>query len=100
MEEIYSFGYWVMRRRKALDLTRAELAQRISCSLETIKKIERDERRPSRQVAALLAEALAVSAEERDRFLVAARGVRPVDSLPTAARPLPIVAWPTTSRRR
>ncbi|HMT20921.1 MAG TPA: helix-turn-helix transcriptional regulator, partial [Promineifilum sp.] len=48
-----------MRRRKALDLTRAGLAQQVSCSSETIKKIERDERRPSRQVAELLAAALA-----------------------------------------
>jgi transcriptional regulator with XRE-family HTH domain len=47
----YSFGYYVKRRRKALDLTRAELATRVHCSMETIKKIERDERRPSLQVA-------------------------------------------------
>ena len=81
MEEVYSFGYWVMRRRKALDLTRAGLAQQVSCSPETIKKIERDERRPSRQVAELLAEALAVPGEERELFLQAARGERPADQL-------------------
>ena len=39
MAELYSFGYWVMRQRKALDLTRAELAKRINCASETIKKI-------------------------------------------------------------
>lgn len=87
MEEIYSFGYWVMRRRKALDLTRAELAQRASCSPETIKKIERDERRPSRQVAELLAAALAVPAEEREMFLQAARGERPVNRLTFTSQP-------------
>ncbi len=88
MEEVYSFGYWVMRRRKALDLTRAGLAQQVSCSSETIKKIERDERRPSRQVAELLAAALAVSDEERDLFLRAARGEGPVDRLSLDDRPL------------
>ena len=61
MEENYSFGYWVMRRRKALNLTQSGLAQRVSCSPATIKKIERDERRPSLQVAELLAAALAVA---------------------------------------
>lgn len=90
MEEIYSFGYWVMRRRKALDLTRVELAQRISCSAETIKKIERDERRPSRQVAELLAAALAVPEEDRGLFIKVARGEIPVDSLPLFEKPLPI----------
>lgn len=88
MEEIYSFGYWVMRRRKALDLTRTDLAQWVSCSAETIKKIERDERRPSRQVAELLALALAVPENERELFLEAARGERPVDSLSLLEKPL------------
>jgi len=47
----YSFGNWVNRRRKALDLTQQELAQRVGCSLAIIVKIESDERRPSRQDA-------------------------------------------------
>ncbi len=92
MEEVYSFGYWVMRRRKALDLTRAGLAQQVSCSPETIKKIERDERRPSRQVAELLAEALAVPGEERELFLQAARGERPADQLSLTGQPLHLKA--------
>lgn len=88
MEEVYSFGYWVLRRRKALDLTRARLAQLVSCSPETIKKIERDERRPSRQVAELLADALAVPSEERLAFLQAARGQQLVDVLSLSSQPV------------
>lgn len=82
MVEIYSFGYWVLRQRKALDLTRAELARRVGCASETIKKIERDERRPSQQIAELLANALAVPTEEQTLFLQVARGKRPVNRLP------------------
>jgi predicted transcriptional regulator len=37
-----SFGYWVRRRRRALDLTQKELARRAWCSVATIKKIEAD----------------------------------------------------------
>jgi predicted ATPase/transcriptional regulator with XRE-family HTH domain len=81
MIEINSFGYWVQQRRKLLRLTRAELAQRVSCSQETIKKIERDERKPSRQIAELLANALAVPRVEFERFLQAARGERSIDEL-------------------
>src|SRR5687768_16831338 len=81
MAEIYSFGYWVLRRRKALDLTREELATRVGCAPETIKKIERDERRPSRQIAELLANALGVLPENYEHFLQSARGERSVVGL-------------------
>jgi predicted ATPase/tetratricopeptide (TPR) repeat protein/DNA-binding XRE family transcriptional regulator len=88
MTETASFGYWILRQRKALDLTRAELASQVNCATETIKKIERDERRPSRQIAELLAKALAVPPDERERFLKIARGELPVDRLYLATRPL------------
>src|SRR5688500_8973762 len=81
MAEIYSFGYWVLRRRKALNLTRKQLAKRVGCASETIKKIERDERRPSRQIAELLANALGVLPEEFEHFLQSARGARSIDGL-------------------
>lgn len=71
---ITSFGYWVRRRRKALDLTQAELAQHVGCALVTLKKIEWDERRPSPQMAERLADYLAIPALERDHFLGMARG--------------------------
>jgi transcriptional regulator with XRE-family HTH domain len=58
--EIFSFGDWVRRRRKALDLTQAALAQRVGCAVITIQKIEADERRPSRQIAERLADQLAI----------------------------------------
>jgi len=35
MEHTASFGYWLRRRRKALDLTQADLVQRVGCSLDT-----------------------------------------------------------------
>lgn len=73
-ELITSFGYWVRRRRKALDLTQAELAQHVGCALVTLKKIEWDERRPSPQMAERLADYLAIPALERDHFLGMARG--------------------------
>src|SRR5215510_14040284 len=60
MERTSSFGYWLRRRRKALDLTQDDLARQVACSLETIKKIETDLRRPSRQMAERLADCLAI----------------------------------------
>jgi len=72
-ETIKSFGHWAQQRRLALDLTRPALAQQISCSPSTIKKIERDERRPSLQIAELLANHLLIPDSERQRFLKMAR---------------------------
>ncbi len=69
-----SFGSWVRSRRRQLDLTQAELGKRASCSEATIRKIEADERKPSRQLAELLASALFVSPDELQPFLKFARG--------------------------
>jgi len=41
-----SFGAWIKRRRKALDLTQAELAARVGCSRSAIFKIESNRQRP------------------------------------------------------
>src|SRR3972149_6990521 len=73
-EHTASFGYWGQRGRKALDLTQADLARRVGCSTGLIRMIEADTRRPSRQIAELLAEQLAVLPAERAAFVKAARG--------------------------
>src|SRR3954447_11627179 len=67
------FGPWLKARRKALGLSRRELAARANCSEVTVVKVEAGERRPSVQVAGLLAEALDIPAGERSRFVDFAR---------------------------
>src|SRR5687767_7190636 len=81
MERSSSFGYWLRRRRKALDLTQDVLAQRAGCALGTIKKLETDERRPSKQLAERLADLLQIPADERAAFLKAARSGFAADQL-------------------
>ncbi|HEX5692658.1 MAG TPA: tetratricopeptide repeat protein [Roseiflexaceae bacterium] len=81
MDVPVSFGYWVRRRRKALDLTQGDLARQVGCAVVTIQKIEADERRPSRQIAELLAEQLAIPQDERTVFLQSARGEVAADRL-------------------
>jgi predicted ATPase/class 3 adenylate cyclase/DNA-binding CsgD family transcriptional regulator len=79
-----SFGYWVRRRRKALDLTQAELARRVGCVEVTIQKIEADERRPSSQIAELLAEQLRIPPADRATFLQRAHGELASEQLPAS----------------
>jgi predicted ATPase/DNA-binding XRE family transcriptional regulator len=90
MTEIVSFGEWVRQRREALDFTRADLAQRVACSEITIKKIERDERRPSRELAELLAEHLLIPPPWRDQFIQRARGQFVAGPAPLAEDPPPL----------
>ncbi len=84
MDSEVPFGLWLKRRRRALDLTQDALAQRVGCSLATIQKIEADERRPSRQIADLLARALELPPADHETFLRVARGERRADRLPSA----------------
>jgi predicted ATPase/DNA-binding XRE family transcriptional regulator len=83
-----SFGYWVRRRRLALDLTQASLAAQVGCASITIRKIERDERRPSRQMAERLADYLGIPAQERESFIQTGLGERPVDRLRLPTQPV------------
>jgi tetratricopeptide (TPR) repeat protein/transcriptional regulator with XRE-family HTH domain len=87
-EQPYSFGYWLRRRRKALDLTQEALADSVSCSRFAIRKIEADERRPSRRLAERLADRLAVPQEEREAFIAAARALQSTDALAVACDPV------------
>ncbi len=73
--ETASFGSWVRRRRLTLDLTQAELARRVACAPITVRKIESDERRPSKVMAERLAEALELDDESVPRFVATARAV-------------------------
>jgi predicted ATPase/transcriptional regulator with XRE-family HTH domain len=86
MELDASFGHWLTRRRKALHLSRAELARRVCCAAITLRKIEEDARRPSRQIAQKLADFLTIAPEEREQFIQVARGERRVDWLPPPDR--------------
>lgn len=86
MHDPSSFGRWLQKRRKTLDITQEELAKRVGCALSTIRKIETGERRPSRQITGRLADQLGLTPEERSTFMRAARGALSPDT-PTLTAP-------------
>jgi len=75
------FGEWLRQRRTALDLTRAELARCAGCSVSALRKIEAGDRRPSKQLAGLLAGCLHIPADEQTTFVRSARGELRVERL-------------------
>jgi len=106
MDGATSFGRWLRHRRRMLDLTQDELAQRVGCSVVTIRKIETDERRPSKQIAERLAASLDIPLAERPAFLQAARaelaaagldlGPPLADRAPPEAAPRPLPSGTVT----
>ena len=66
---MFLYGEWVQKRRNQLGL-----ARQVGCSSVTIKKIERNERRPSVQLTQLLAQHLQSPESEQDNFVRRARG--------------------------
>ncbi len=75
------FSEWLKRRRKQLDLTQAELAGRACCSVFALRKIEAGERRPSKQLAGMLAKALEIPGEDQTTFIKVARGELGIEKL-------------------
>jgi predicted ATPase/DNA-binding XRE family transcriptional regulator len=72
-----TFGAWLKRRRKLLDLTQDDLGRLAGCSGAAIRKFEAEERKPSRELAESLAHTLQIPDPELEAFIQLARGIRP-----------------------
>src|SRR5687767_13965923 len=92
-----SFGQWLKRRRQGLGMTQPDMAQRVGYSVTMIRKVEADERVPSRQLVEALAEHPRITPDERTSFLRFARDELSEDlvDLPTqTATPVPQPSLP------
>ena len=68
-----SFGELLARHREAARLTQDELAERAELSVRGLRYLEQDLRRPYRETVRRLAEALALTPQDREVFQEAAR---------------------------
>ncbi len=84
-----SFGAWLRRLRRSHDLTQEALAEQAGCAVDTLRAIETERRRPSRELAEILAKCLAVPEAERAAFVQLARRGQPA---PSPAPPVPPAA--------
>lgn len=89
-EEI-SFGEWLHRRRRLLDLTQQALADQVGCAHITLRRIESGTLKPSRELALILLEKLGVPRAQREGWLPFARGLSGIPEAPAdpfASKPI------------
>jgi predicted ATPase/DNA-binding XRE family transcriptional regulator/Tfp pilus assembly protein PilF len=74
MLEPISFGTWLRQKRRALDLTQKAFADRVGCAEITVRRMEADEYKPSKELALTLFEKLGIPEPERSHWIPFARG--------------------------
>ncbi len=104
-----TFGEWLRQQRNQLKLTREQFAERVGCSVALLRKIEDGERRPSTQIAELMANGLNIPPAERSTFVKVARGELNLERLSPVLKPaatskthrtnLPVLPTPVIGRQ-
>jgi predicted ATPase/transcriptional regulator with XRE-family HTH domain len=93
-----TFGEWLRQQRADSKLTREQFAERVGCSVALLRKIEDGERRPSTQIAELIANTLNIPAVDRATFVRVARGELNLERLPAILKPVAVPIAPPTPR--
>ena len=91
MVEGISFGGWLRQRRRNLDLTQQTLADQVGCARITLRRIESDTLKPSKELASILLKRLAVPEGERMQWISFARGL---SGLPEIIPEHGVSRWP------
>jgi predicted ATPase/transcriptional regulator with XRE-family HTH domain len=70
------FGQWLREQRKAAGYTQEQLAHLLSLAIDSIRKYERGDRQPSKDVARLIARTFQVPPEKVEQLVALARNRR------------------------
>ena len=99
MQEEISFGVWLRKQRRALDLTRQAFADQVGCAEVTLRRIEAGRLKPSKELASILLEKLDIPKAEWPQWISFARGVSdfPLSSIPTSKKSLTNLPAPLTT---
>jgi predicted ATPase/DNA-binding XRE family transcriptional regulator len=99
MQEETSFGEWLRKQRRALDLSRQIFAKQVGCAEVTLRRIEVGTLKPSKELARLLVEKLSIPEAERAHWISFARGLSgfPHSSSPASNKPNTNLPAPLTT---
>ena len=75
MKEPLPFGEWLRKQRRALDLSRQDLADQAGCAEITLRRIEAGTLKPSKELASLLLEKVGIPQNELEPWVRFARGL-------------------------
>ena len=74
MQSDISFGVWLRRQRRALDLSRRAFANQVGCAEVTLRRIEVGTLKPSKELASIIIEKIGIPEAERPQWISFARG--------------------------
>src|SRR5512134_843632 len=99
MQEELSFGVWLRKQRRALDLSRQALAAQMGCAEVTLRRIEAGTLKPSKELASILLEKIGIPETERPQWISFARGASgfPGHSIPSSSKPKSNLPAPLTT---
>ncbi len=99
MQKEISFGEWLRKQRRTLDLTRKALANQVGCAEVTVRRIEAGTLKPSRELANIFLEKLGIPEINRPQWILFARGLSglPPQTIPSSSKPITNLPSPLTS---
>ena len=80
VEESLPFGEWLRKQRRAMDLSRQQLADQAGCAEITLRRIEGGTLKPSKELATSLLEKVGIPKNELDLWVKFARGASEIPS--------------------
>ena len=89
MQDEISFGKWLRKQRRALDLSRQAFANQVGCAEVTLRRIEAGTLKPSKELASIILEKLNIPEAERPQWISFARGLSgfPTQPIPSSNKP-------------
>ena len=75
MTEPLPFGEWLRKQRRALDLSRQDLAHQVGCAEITLRRIEAGRLKPSKALASILLQKVGIPQNELEQWVRFARGL-------------------------
>jgi predicted ATPase/DNA-binding XRE family transcriptional regulator len=99
MQDEISFGKWLRKQRRALDLSRQAFANQVGCAEVTLRRIEAGTLKPSKELASIILEKLNIPEAERPQWISFARGLSafPLSSTPSSNKPITNLPAPLTT---
>ncbi len=85
-----TFGKWLRQQRRALDLTQQDLADQVGCARITLRRIESDALKPSKELALILLEKVGIPKSEHTDWLPFTRGLADLPNKQTNPVPIPL----------